>query len=391
MNDTTEGRNVQLAAGIILLVLVAGAVTADAVNAFLYGWAISGMAALVYVIGALGVPVGPAVAHVRGWCPLKLTFTASAVAMTIFITYSNYSTGQANTSLTSQTANLNYEKAKAKETRANEVLTKVEQEEKRTGALGSGKELGKIADQADVKLSEAGKTLADAGEAAKKACKKPLSDACTLANADKTKADAAKTVADGEAKLAHVRLALAEARVKAELDLAEAGEATKSGKTAERKESEVLTWLSIALTQLVALLSGEAFAMIGGALQARKAAREAANAPKPKKAPAPANPTGGESVPLTGNVVPLNLRRHSVEAWLRSATRKGGELKGGEAFKAYQRWPEADKGLTAPELRAILAAICGEALAARCSGYVVRGISLRTAAPAAQPRAAAAR
>ncbi len=91
-------------------------------------------------------------------------------------------------------------------------------------------------------------------------------------------------------------------------------------------------------------------------------------------------PTGDTKEPLPANVVPLNARRHSVEAWLRSATEAGGSLKGGEAFKAYKRWPERLPDMTAGELRSILAAIHPGAVEARTSGYTVRGISLRTAA-----------
>ena len=363
------------------MALVCGATLADIVNNVIYGWAIAPIAALVMFIAALAVPAIPAVAQKRGWCWLKRAAAATAVAMTVYCAYSAYSCGQANSSLASQSVNENYEKAKAKEKRANEVLSSIKE-------TGSAKELGAMAAQADAKLAEAGRTLADAGEAAKKPCKKPASDACTLANDAKKQAEAAKTLAEGGAKLAHERLSHAEARDKAEAALAEAETMAKSGKTAERKESEVLTLLSIILTQLVALMSGEAFAMTGGALKARKAAREAAAAPKPRKAPAPVNPTGSQSQAPAANVIPLNLRRHGVDAWLRTAVKRGGELKGGEAFKAYQRWPEADKAMTAKELRAILAAIYGEALAAKNSGYVVRGISLRTAAA---PAMAAAR
>ena len=226
MNDSPEGWRVQLLVGIVLLAMVAGATAADIVNNFLYGWAISGMAALVLVIAAFAVPAIPAVAKARGWCMLKRAAAAVAVAMTVYAAYAAYSTGQGNTSLASQTVNEAYQKAKVKEERANGVLSKVEEVEKQSGLLGSAKELGAITAQADARLTgaakaltDAGKTMADAVKAAEKACKRPSSDACTLAKGDKTAAEtakkaaeAAKTVADGEAKAAHERLSLAEAR-----------------------------------------------------------------------------------------------------------------------------------------------------------------------------------
>ena len=121
MENTTEGWRVQMTAGVILLAMVAATTLADIINNFLYGWAISGMAALVMVIAAFAVPAIPAVAQKRGWCPLKLAAAAAAVAMTIYSAWAAYSTGQANTSLASQTVNENYSKARLKETRANEL------------------------------------------------------------------------------------------------------------------------------------------------------------------------------------------------------------------------------------------------------------------------------
>ena len=75
--------------------------------------------------------------------------------------------------------------------------------------------------------------------------------------------------------------------------------------------------------------------MIGAANTARKAACEAANAPKPRKTPALVNPIGRESAPPPGDVVQLKSRKHSVEAWLRAATTPGGELRGGEALRIF--------------------------------------------------------
>jgi hypothetical protein len=55
-------------------------------------------------------------------------------------------------------------------------------------------------------------------------------------------------------------------------------------------------------------------------------------------------------------------------------------MKGGEALKAYKRWagPTA-ANMCAGELRQILTDVCGAMIEARTSGYVVRGLQLRTA------------
>ncbi len=313
----------------------------------------------IKVIAAFAVPAIPAVASKRGWCHLKRLAAAAAVAMTVYSAYSAYTAGQANTSLASQTVNLNYEMAKAKETRANEVLTRIKVE-------GSVKELGAMAAQADAKL-------ADAGRAVEKACKKSGSDACMLAKAE-------KKTADGEAKLAHERAGQAEARDKAEADLAAAQAEAKGGRIAERQESGVLTLLSIVLTQLVALLSGEAFAMIGAASAAHKAAGEAADAAKPRKPAAPAPKQRRHATAAAGQRhAPANAQAfgRSVAQDRDGARRRAEGWRGPQGLQAL-RGRKQDHG----ELRSILAQVYGDALTARNSGYVVKGVQLPTAAPA---------
>jgi len=73
-----------------------------------------------------------------------------------------------------------------------------------------------------------------------------------------------------------------------------------------------------------------------------------------------------------------------VKSWLDRATDKGGELRGGDALKAYRRngGPMA-AAMTADELRNLLAELLGkDAIIKRASGYVVRDRSLRTSVTA---------
>ena len=115
-------------------------------------------------------------------------------------------------------------------------------------------------------------------------------------------------------------------------------------------------------------------------------------APKPRKAASLAFSTGGTSERLPANVERLvtHSRKHGVETWLRSATKPGGEMTGGEVLKAYKRSLGADKGMTGAETRAILANLYGEAaIVSRTSGYVIRGVQLKAAAPG-QAKAATA-
>ncbi len=312
-----------------------------------------------------------------------MSIAAIAVALTVWAAYNAYSIGQEASVISSQTKQESYEKAKAKE-----VLTKI----KETGTV---KELGKLADKADLIETEAGKKLtevsarlSEAEAALKKNCAKPWADACKQAQVAQNKAEDEKRQAaadskqaEAEAKAAHARLSQAEARDEAKRELTEAEAKSEKGGAPKREESQVLMWLAIALTQLAALHGGHGVELIGSGWRARGLGRQQAPLPSPKAKRAAASVEAGQAnEPLPANVVPLNGRKHNVEARLRAAVKKGGELKGGEALRAYKRWPEADATMTTKELRAVLQAICGSAVEARTSGYVVRGVELCTTA-----------
>ncbi|MGO9543607.1 MAG: hypothetical protein ACLPPF_02275 [Rhodomicrobium sp.] len=361
MNSTTLGWRVTIVTGATLALLACAAAGVDLANNYAFGITISPMFAAVTVIAAIGVIVIPAVATILGWCWLKRIATAAVVAMTVWCAWNAYGTSQGNSALAAQTRQEQYLKAVDKEKRAKAVLENIKE-------TGDAEELGKAANEADTKLAEA-------EAASKHDCKKPRSDACS-------RAAEAKKQAEAERKLARERSSQAKARDKAKVDLAEAEAKSATGAALVREESPVLTWLGILLTQAVALLGGEGAALIGAGWSARPA-----RALKPRKAAAPVPPRGGKPEPLPDNVT--HLHQHSVKAWLDGATQGGGELRGGEALKAYKRWAgRTATDMTAKELRSILTALCGSAVEVKTSGYVVRGISLR-AAGATQAKAAA--
>lgn len=360
MKDTTLGWRVQLTLGATGVVLAIAAGVFDLINNFTFGIAISRVLAGVMVIAAIGVTYIPAAAAARGWTKLYLAGIVIALGMTTFAGYNAYSSGQQTNALAAQTVQVNYKKAEEKRNRALEVLSSV----KETGAAD---ELGKLAAKADTASDEADAT-------SKRDCKKSRSEACKLATDAKKRAEAA-------ANLAHERLSQAKARDEAKADLAEAEAKAASGQAIVHEENRVMELLALALTQIMAMIGGEGMTLIGAGWQARPA-----RAPKPKKAPVPGKPTGGKPEPLPDNVT--HLHQHSVKSWLDGATQGGGELRGGEALKAYKRWAgRTATDMTAKELRSILTALCGSAVEVKTSGYVVRGISLRIGT-AAQTKAA---
>ncbi len=95
----------------------------------------------------------------------------------------------------------------------------------------------------------------------------------------------------------------------------------------------------------------------------------------------PDDSQGGAPKRAIPNVTRFDAASHSVQVWLDGATIAGGELRCGEALKSYRRWAkkmcqDADAG----EFRRHLACILGaDSIVPRASGYIVRGIQLRSA------------
>ena len=174
MDHTTLGWRAQLGWGAALLTIAVTAAIIDLINNSAYGISISPAMCGVMVIAAAGVIVIPASAGVLGWNWHARATTVICVALTIWAAHMAYSSGQEVAMLSSQTITNSYESAKEKENRAKAILSGITE-------TGSAEELGKLAGEADATLAEVSAKLTEAGEAAKKACARPRSDACARA------------------------------------------------------------------------------------------------------------------------------------------------------------------------------------------------------------------
>jgi hypothetical protein len=345
VKDSPLGWRVQLCTGSALALMAVAAVRVDVLNNLEYGRTVSSELATILVLAAIGVVALPTAASILGWSRhIKLT-TIVCIMLTVWSAVNAYSTKQGTAILAAQSSQEKYMSAKADEKLARETLKQIKE-------LGEVGELGKLQDLAST--------------ATAKACRKPKSDACKLAEVDE--------------KLLTVRLSDAKARNKAQAILAESKEEAKAGPaeasmvatviahrigadaaSVARTIALALTGLGIAVTQMVALLGGQAASLIGSALQGRKAGGPAVKKVKPQGP----------------NVIPL----HGVKAWLDKATAAGGEMRGGDALKAYRRHAGlAAKDMGSAELRDILTGILGEKVVQRrTSGFVVLGLQLKTA------------
>src|SRR5712671_5711368 len=270
MNDSPLGWRVQLCTGSALTLMAASAVRVDILNNVEYGRTVSSELATILVLAAIGVVPLTTAASILGWSRhIKLT-TIACVMLTLWSAVNAYSTKQGAAILAAQSSQEKYESAKADEKLARETLKQI-------------KELGEV--------GELAKLQALASTDTAKACRKPRSDACKLAEVDE--------------KLLTVRLSEAKARDKAQAILAEAKDEAEAGPaeasmvatviaekigadaaSVARSIALALTGLGIAVTQMVALLGGQAASLIGAALRTR---------PRPTTKPTPnvnASPNG---------------------------------------------------------------------------------------------------
>jgi hypothetical protein len=360
MQSITPGWRVQIITGAALALMALVAVRVDVLNNLEYGLTVSTELATILVLAAAGVVAIPAAASVVGWSRHLRATLSVCVVLTVWSAISSYSAKQSTAILKAQSAGERYQSAKMDEKAARDTLNRI----KETGDAG---ELGRLQSLASM--------------AREKACRKPRSEDCKLAEADE--------------KAATNRLSEAKARDKAQATLAKAKEEAKGGPAEASMIASViapslgldasevargialaLTALGIAATQLVALLGGHAANLIGSGLRARPQPRTALPAPRPAEAV-----RAGVAPVQGGNVISLDIVRHSLRAWLDEATVPGGEMRGGEALKAYKRCAgRVAKDMKASEFRQLLTALLGPgAVEKRTSGFIVRGLQLRAA------------
>ncbi len=268
MQDTTIGWRVQLATGTALAAMAAVAARVDILNNWAYGLTVNAELASIMVLAAVAVVAVPVAAAILGWSRHLRITAAICVALTVWSAANAYSTKQGAAILAAQSSQRAYTSALADETAARATLARITE----TGDAG---ELGKL------------QAMAAADKA--KACKKPKSDGCKTAGADE-KALTAR-VSDAKARdkaQATVDRAKAEAKAgPAEASMLAGVIAAQLGADASdvaRYIALVLTALGIAVTQLVALLGGQAASLIAGAVKSRPA--KAAGDPPEQEAPA---------------------------------------------------------------------------------------------------------
>ena len=384
MDSTPKGWRAQIAWGVLLAIAAGWAVSVDVENNYTFGKTISEQAARGLVLAALLVAILPGAASFNRWTPIMRGATGICLGLTIWAAAMNYGNGGGAIISAAMLAKDDYTSAKADETRARSTLASIKEE-------GQVDELAAL-------LKKASTTTAKAKEEKTKQCKFYWLDDCAKAKEFEAKAEAEEAALMG-------RLSKAKTRDKADADLktatarlADLGKKPDSAKVEANmitaliakqlgaEDSSVMRWAIFAVEaalivamQAAALLFGYAVELIGEGWKARPRTQDKPG--KDRKAPPAGKPAGGTQAPLPANVVSLDAHRHSVKAWLDGATVAGGELRGGEALKAYKRWAgQMAKGMTGPELRTIMEALLPGAVEPRNSGYVVRGLQLRTAA-----------
>ena len=319
METTSIGWRVQLGTGIALSTMAAVAVRVDVLNNWEYGQTISAELASILVLAAVGVVAVPVTASILGWSRHLRITAALCVVLTVWSAVNAYSTKQGKAINDAQAGQQTYETALADQKAARATLAKITE----TGDAG---ELGKL------------QALASAER--EKACRRSRSDECTNAKA--------------EEKTLTARVSDAKARDKAQATLANAKQEAKAGPAEASMVATVLaaqlgaepasvaryialalTGLGIAVTQLVALLGGQAASLIGGAIKARHssiaAKAQAEEAPAIDEAQAIAAPQKAALDRLTALIL------NAPDGRIVSSGRKLAELEG-VASSTYAGW-----------------------------------------------------
>ncbi|MGA7328487.1 MAG: hypothetical protein WBX25_29355 [Rhodomicrobium sp.] len=385
------GWRVQLCTGVLLAGMALAAVYVDVRNNFSYGVTSSNELAFVMVLAALGVVAVPVTATILGWSRLLRALIWVCVILTVYSAINAYSAKQGLQILAAQGAQQTYEDALKDADIARAEAKKARAEADAITETASVEALTKLVNDAQKKVDEL------TGHAKEMAIECARYKKCQTAEADLKTVTERKGKAESKAA-ALKRAAAADVKVEKAKVEARGGPAEASmiatviagwfradSSELARYIALILNVLSIILTQLCALLGGDAAQLIASAMKTRSALQAAK--PKPaavKKPPKPQTPpTGKGKAPkprLGNNVVKLDAARKSVERWLDTAG-KGGEMRGGDALKAYKREAgSAGANMSADKFQSLLVEILGaDAVVRRASGYVIVGRSLRGA------------
>lgn len=380
------GWRVQLCTGVLLAGMALAAVYVDMRNNFSYG--VSSELAFVMVLAALGVVAVPVTATILGWSRLLRALICICVILTVYSALNAYSAKQGSHILAAQGAQKTYEdalkdadiaRAEAKKARAEaDAITETSSFEALTLLVnGAQKNVDELTGHAKEMAIECARyKKCQAAEVELKALTERKGQAESKAAAIKRAAAAGAKV---EKAKAEARGGPAEANMIATII---AGWFRADSSNLARYLALILTLLGIAATQLFALLGGHAAQLIASAMKTRAAFQAAkpkpAAAKRPPKPQTPPPATRKTPKPrLSSNVIKLDAARKSVERWLNS-TDKGGEMRGGDALKAYKRQAgSAGANMSADKFQSLLVEILGaDAVVRRASGYVIVGRSI---------------
>jgi hypothetical protein len=359
MKSTTLPWFVKAALGVLFIIGAFAAIGIDLFNAYLYGLTVAKTMAALAVLVAIFVPIIP-IAIACGFPRSLWLLEVVCIAAVMYFSYQYYGVSLRNNNVALTTAHEVYTTAAEEKKLAMETLTRIKEH-------GDIEELGKLANNADAHLVEAGANVA-------KYCKgRRETDDCTQARKTKTLADTAAT-------LAHNKLSDSKAWHEAKETLAKAN-ATQTKGDANAIEADLpATLASLLLVQFLAALSGVGATGLVEALAERAALKAVKNKAPRKIVTAPTD--GGTEQTLPEGVVSITAAR-----WLENRTVRGGEMQGGAAKKNFERF--TGQKISAAQFRAAMVALVGDAVEPRNSGFVIKGYELKVLAKSPQEKQSA--
>jgi hypothetical protein len=282
MNDTPIGWRVQLCTGAALATMAAVAVRVDVLNNWEYGHTVSAELASILVLAAVGIVAVPVAASILGWSRHFKVTAAICVALTVWSAVNAYSSKQGKAILDAQSSQNAYVLALDDAKTARNDAAAARKEAAAIGETSNADALAQLVTQASAKLAGLMITAQDRGItcAGMKTCRAAETDLGALTQRLGQARAKAEALARAEKADAKVNAAKAEAKAgPAEASMVAtviAGQLGADASAVARYIALTLTGLGIAVTQLVALLGGQAASLIGGAIQCRREQKEAA-------------------------------------------------------------------------------------------------------------------
>jgi hypothetical protein len=251
-----------------------------------------------------------------------------------------------------------------------EYITATKKRDDANLAISINNESGKVANLS-AQVADAVKTVGDVSKDLAVCGDYPYSKRCAAAKA-------AKADAQGKLDTLRERLSMAETRDEAKATLAKAEAALAGGDVIVPDHDGKMDILLALVTLGMTFFAKIGASAIAYALSSGKPAKA-----KPRKADGGNN---GGGIRESGNVV--NMHRWTAQKMLDDATEAGSGIRGSAFHKAYVR--TAKLSIAPGELRAVLEAILpAGSISDRNSGWVIKGLRLKTATERKQERKAA--